>query len=139
MSADQPTPPGNAEVVRGIYESWSAMAGTPEQLMHPEIEWVNPDDAVEPGTRRGTVGFEQAVSRVGQAFDEIRIEVERLVEKGDRVAAVVEVDFRGRGSRVQNKMRQSHLWTVRDGKAIRFEWSNDPDRAPRALKGETRP
>jgi hypothetical protein len=30
-------------------------------------------------------------------------------------------------------VRQSHLWTFRRGKAIRFEWSSDPDYAFEAI------
>jgi hypothetical protein len=32
---------------------------------------------------------------------------------------------RERGTRV----KQSHLWTIRRGRAVRFEWFRDPDRA----------
>ena len=28
-----------------------------EPLLHPDIEWVNPPDAIEPGTRRGMDGM----------------------------------------------------------------------------------
>jgi hypothetical protein len=36
--------------------------------MHPDIEWVNPPDAIETGTRHGRSGFQEAeciVARYG--------------------------------------------------------------------------
>ena len=52
----------NVEVVRRFYAAWSGdeLPG-PTELMNPEIEYVNPDRAVEPGTRRGLAAFSRAV------------------------------------------------------------------------------
>ena len=42
----------NVELVRSIYAAW--LAGTSARgFIDPEIEYVNPPDAVESGTRRG--------------------------------------------------------------------------------------
>ncbi len=29
--------------------------------------------------------------------------------------------------------RQGYVWTIRDGKAVRFQWFNDPDAALRSV------
>jgi ketosteroid isomerase-like protein len=62
--------------------------------------------------------------------------VDRVVEPGDRVAAKVrmrvQLDARGFDTVVD----QSHLWTFRDGRAVRFEWFTDPRRAIQML-GDT--
>jgi uncharacterized protein len=123
----------NTEIVRRIYASWSALEGTPEELMHPEIVYVNPAEAIEPGTREGQEAFAEAVGRVGDAWSEIDFEIHRLVESGDRVAGAVTMISRGRASGAEVVTHQSHLWTLRDGKALRFEWFTDPESALAAI------
>jgi uncharacterized protein len=118
----------NVDVVRGLYESFNSGAPAGE-LADPEIEWVNPPDAVEPGTRRGTSGWNDAVRNVHEGFGEARVEVEHMTESGDKVAVEIKLHVRGERSGVEGTMPQSHLWTIRDGRAVRFEWFTDPDRA----------
>ena len=44
----------NVAIVRRIYANWAHGSSPAESnLLHPDIEWVNPSDAVEPGTRAG--------------------------------------------------------------------------------------
>ena len=44
----------NVELVRRLYDVWEKDGfGVVPALMDPEIEYVNPPYAVEPGTRRG--------------------------------------------------------------------------------------
>jgi hypothetical protein len=35
----------------------------------------------------------------------------------------------GRGSGIDIDRRQGYLWTIHDGKAVRFQWFNDPAEA----------
>jgi ketosteroid isomerase-like protein len=59
--------------------------------------------------------------------------VERLEDAGDRTAALVSYKARGRSSGVELEGRESALWTIRDGKAVRYEWFHDPNDAFDAL------
>jgi ketosteroid isomerase-like protein len=119
----------NAEIVRRLYEGFNRERRGTRELLDPEIEWINPEDAVEPGERHGLEEWNGALESVEESFREARVEVERMVESGDRVASAVTVRVRGRESGLDTQMRQSHLWTIREGKAVRFEWFRDPDRA----------
>jgi ketosteroid isomerase-like protein len=124
----------NADIVRRLYEAFNRR-DTPatRELMDPEIQWVNPEDAVEPGIRQGFDQYQDALGRVRDIFRDAKIEVDRLVESGDRVAAAVRMHVRARGSGLETEVRQSHMWTLRAGRAIRFEWFSDPDRALKGL------
>jgi ketosteroid isomerase-like protein len=55
----------NVEVVRRFYDAWARgdFPG-PLELMDPDIEYVNPAEAVEPGIRRGVPAFAQAVEKL---------------------------------------------------------------------------
>jgi ketosteroid isomerase-like protein len=119
----------NAEIVRRLYEGFNGERRGTRDLLDPEIEWINPQDAVEPGERRGLQEWGDALASMRDSFGEARVEVERMVESSDRIASEVTLDVRGRGSGLQTGMRQSHLWTIRDGRAVRFEWFSDPRRA----------
>ena len=117
----------NVEVVRRFYAAWSGdeLPG-PTELMNPEIEYVNPDRAVEPGTRRGLAAFSRAVAKVFEGWETWDMEPEQFRAVGDQVAVVVRYRARGRGSGVEVEGRESALWTVRDGKVVRYAWFHEP-------------
>ena len=123
----------NAALVRRLYELFnSGAAGT--ELMHPDVEYVNPPNAIEPGTRTGHEGLRIALESIRESFGDAEIEIERMAEEGDRVAVVVVMGIEGQASGIQGDWRHSHLWTFRDGKAERFEWWGDPRSAFDALE-----
>jgi uncharacterized protein len=126
----------NAEVVRRLYAAFSrGDTATTRELTDPDIEWVNPADAVERGTRKGFDEYQVALAKVREVFGDAEIEVDRLVESGDRVAAKVRMHVHLDARGFETVVDGSHLWTLRDGRAVRFEWFTDPQRAVEALAG----
>ena len=128
---ERPTP-GNLELVRELYSRLAQEGRFPDELLDYQIEWVNPPDAVEPGIRRGRESFHGATDSIGEAFDEAEVEPEDLIEAGDEVVVLCTFVIKGRGSGLERRQPQGHVWTLRDGKAIRFRWFNDPAEALRA-------
>ena len=120
----------NVEIVRRYYAAWSRdeFPG-PDELMNPEIEYVNPDGAVEPGTRRGLAAFRLAVEKLFEGWETWQMEPEVFRAVDDQVAVVVRYRGRGRGSGVEVEGRESALWTVRDGKVVRYAWFHEQDEA----------
>ena len=105
-------------VVREIYEGW-LQGRSPRDLIDEDLEYVNPPEAVEPGTRRGR----SALSGIRDAFDEVRVEPEDVIPVGDdQVLVLAHMTGRARGSGAPLDTRQGYLWTVRGGRAVRFEW-----------------
>jgi len=124
----------NAEVVQAIYDAWAREERPgPVELLDAQIEYVNPAGALEPGTRRGLSGFADAVEKTYEGWDAWEMKLERLHVAGDRVAVVVRYRARGRGSGVELEGRESALWTIRDGKAVRYEWFHGPTDALAAI------
>ena len=116
----------NVEVVRSIYSAW--LAGTSARgFMDPQIEYVNPPDAVETGTLRGPKSF----GLIRDAFDDVQVRPERFVDAGDDVVVVAKLTGTSRGGRVPIEREHGYVWTIRNGKAIRFRWFNT---APEALE-----
>ena len=91
----------NVEIVRRIYDALSrGESPTSLGLLDPDIEWVNPDGAFEPGTRRGLASFDDAVAAMGDAFEWFRIEPRDFLDVGDQVVVLATFIARGRGSGV---------------------------------------
>ena len=117
----------NVEVVRSFYRAWNndELPG-PVELMDPEIEYVNPVRAVEPGTRHGLAAFGRAVEKVFEGWETWQIEPEQLTPVADQVAVLVRYRVRVRGSSAEVEARESALWTLLDGKVVRYAWFHEP-------------
>jgi ketosteroid isomerase-like protein len=116
------------EVVRLIHEAWAEGARA-HGLIAEDLTYVNPANAVESGTRQGSDTF----NRVNDVYERFRPQVERMVDLGERVLVIVSGSARMRNSDVNVPIRQGYLWTVRDGKAVRFEWFTSPEEALAAV------
>jgi ketosteroid isomerase-like protein len=119
----------NVELIRELYRRVQADGAFPDELLDDEIEYVNPPTAVEPGTHRGRDAFHAAVGRVQEAFGETSIELDELIDAGDDVVALLTFVVKGSASGLERRQPQGHVWTLRDRKAIRFRWFNDPAQA----------
>jgi uncharacterized protein len=102
------------------------------ELLHPEIEWHEPSPSPDAGSHQGRESFERFLRGWLESFDEFRVEPERIVERGDRLIAVVRQTGSGRSSGAHVDARLAHVWTVEDGKAVRWEAFGDPEEALRA-------
>ena len=114
----------NVEIVKS---GFSALAqGDLEgffSVLDAGVEWVNPPYAVEPGTRRGTAEFREALGRMRASFRGIRLKVDEVVEVGETVVVVTgrwTGEGTGSGIRLENPF--SSLLTLRKGKVVRYEW-----------------
>ena len=92
--------------------------------MHPDIEWRGPrefPDLAEP--HFGLDGVERYIAKVNEAFEEYRMAPEELIDAGgDQVLVFSREGGRGRGSGAEVQTHPTaHLWTLRDGKAIRMQ------------------
>jgi ketosteroid isomerase-like protein len=126
----------NVEIVRAIYNAWARNEFPgPAHLLDADIVYVNPERAIEPGTRHGLAAFSRAVEQVFvEGWEMWQYEPERFTEHGDRVAVVLRYRARGRGSQVEVEGRISALWTLRGGKVVRFEWFHGPAEALEAME-----
>ena len=104
-----------------------------EQHLHPRVEFVNPADAVEPGTRIGPGAFIGAVRRLHDMFDYDGFELAEFVERGNDAVAVVRFLARGRGSDAPVDARFAHLLSWDSDKLARLEWFRSADEAIEAL------
>jgi ketosteroid isomerase-like protein len=123
----------NVHVVRRIHDMWATQGlEAAAELLDPDIEWVNPHDAVEPGTRRGLAEVLGAADSVSLSFEDVALEIEDFIDAGDDVIVIATMHARGRGSGATVSRRQGYVWTIANGRAVRFSWFNDPAAAREA-------
>jgi ketosteroid isomerase-like protein len=94
------------------------------ELLTEDAEWVNPDDAVEPGRRRGADSFLEAVTSVFEGWEESVFEIERVIDRGEDVIALGQLRTRGRATQIEATMPHGEIWTFDAGKVARMCWFN---------------
>jgi len=118
----------NMETVRRIYEDGLIDRDPEEWLLElaaPDIEYVNPSYAVEPGVRRGPVEVVRAMRGFAEVWQHSRHELHELFDCGDSVVAAVSWYTRSRGSESELVQEEVHTWGLRKGRITRFEWGKD--------------
>jgi len=110
-------------------EDWDAVF----ESAAPDFELITADRVTNPGTYRGTEEAAQFFQDLFEPFEEVAVEPERFVENGDQIAVLVVVRSRPSGSTAVVENRIGHLWTMRDGKAVRFQIFPERAKALEAL------
>jgi ketosteroid isomerase-like protein len=109
--------------------------GATRELLDPDV--VIAVFTGRPGANRQTYhgheGFFENLGEMTEVFDDFGFEAEEIVENGDRLLVRARVTGRGKASGVEIESLLFHLWTIQDGKAIRFEIYNERDEAEEAL------
>jgi hypothetical protein len=110
------------ETLRGVYEAisrgdWDAAF----RDAHPGLEYKVLDRDPGTGTYRGREEVRRVLEDQLEAFEEVVAEPEEFFRRGDQIVVFVRVRSRPRGSSATVEIHVAHLWTMRDGKAARFE------------------
>jgi ketosteroid isomerase-like protein len=126
--------PANVEVVRRVYGAL-ARGEFPAELFDAKVEYVNPEGAVEPGTRHGLEELRQAIEKLAEGWERWEMEADSYEAAGECVAVSVRYRARGRSSGLEIEGRESALWTLSAGKVVRYEWFQEQAGALEALRG----
>jgi uncharacterized protein len=114
----------NVEIVRRALEAWErGDMNAAADLLDPEVEWRMPPNIPEAGTFRGRDEVVRRLEAFREAWEDLAVTVEELVDAGDRVVALVRYSGRGRASGVEigGVTTDAQVWTVRSGQAVRVE------------------
>lgn len=116
----------NVDLVRRIYGRWDA-GESARELIADDMEYVNPSYAVESGVKRGR----RTLAAIRDVYPDFRFEPEEYRDTGDDVV-VIGMARGTAASGVRAQWRQGYVWTVREGRAVRFQWFSDPSEALQA-------
>jgi ketosteroid isomerase-like protein len=87
----------------------------------PDFELITADRVTNPGTYRGVAEVKRFFEDLFEGFEEVVAEPEEFLERGDQVVVLLRVRSRPRGSTAVVENRIAHLWTIRDGEAVRIQ------------------
>jgi ketosteroid isomerase-like protein len=122
----------NVELLEGLFAGAAAMTegkqafldALPDlipQIADPEIEWVEDPRRADRRVYHGHAGVRESFERWLENFEEYEIEVERMVDCGDKVLVYAREEGRGSLSGARISQRLYTVCTFRDGKILRYE------------------
>jgi ketosteroid isomerase-like protein len=114
----------NVNSLRWILQELFGARRIRPELLAEDAEWVNPHDAVEPGTRRGADSFNAAISAVFDTWDDVRFDTERVIDRGDDIVALGRLCGRVHDAGMEVASAHGQIWTFRDGRVVRMRWFN---------------
>jgi ketosteroid isomerase-like protein len=111
----------NVEVVRGVIDGW--LRGDPAtlELISDDVVYVSPPTVPDGRTYHGHEGVLQWVVDWRREWTDYELDVLRYRDLGDRVVTVERNRATGKRSGVGVDMQTVSLWTLRDGKVVRWQ------------------
>jgi ketosteroid isomerase-like protein len=114
----------NVEFVRHLYVAFSH--GGVEAILEyldPAVEYhMSPQLTREPRVFHGHGGLRDGAKMLDENFDDTGMRPRQLIEAtGEKVVAAVVLHGRVKGTGETAEFELFHVWTLRDGRAVRFE------------------
>jgi ketosteroid isomerase-like protein len=120
----------NVRRVREAYDALSREDVDPVlELLHEDVEFRNPEYAMEPGTRHGREGFPDGDGNGVGGDRDPRVRHRAIVDAGQVIVVVGRFSGRGRGGGVPLDQTFGHVLEIRDGKAVSVAWFQEPAEA----------
>jgi ketosteroid isomerase-like protein len=116
--------PTDVERFHDLLRQWQEQRRLPPEALTDDVEWVNPPDSVETGTRRGPDAFNEGIASVYEGWADSRFVPEQVVARGGEVVALGVLRVRGRAVGVDVQREHGQVWTFRDGRLARMRWFN---------------
>jgi ketosteroid isomerase-like protein len=114
----------NVELVRLLYAKtergdFSFLDREPElrDFFARDFEWHTREDLPDAGIRRGYEGLARLGAEWAEAFDDLHVDLDELIDAGDHVVAVARICGCLRGSAHQVEVAEMQVWKMRDGRA----------------------
>ena len=102
----------------------------------PYLDGVDPDVEVYdhdiPDARnpyRGFDGIRKWLADFAESWDHYELQIERVLDGGDQVVALLRINAVGAGSGVPVERGDGMVWTFRDGNVVRIDYFNDQNLA----------
>ncbi len=119
----------NIKLLKSFYDTVSrGELVSARNALDANVEWIEPNlpGLWFSGTHRGLEAvFKEVIGPTSEKFEGFRVKMKKFVAVGDHVVAIGR--FRGRGKITRKDLDAVtvHIWTLRDGRAVRFEAFHD--------------
>ena len=125
----------NIELLRQGYSAFND--GSPEgfiAMLDEAFVYRSRDELPGGGSFEGRGVFRDRLTALSEVYEEVRFKPEELIDAGDSVVVVVvRMHARGRTSGVTLEESISHVWRVRDGRALTLTVYSGRDEALEAI------
>jgi len=122
------SPQDNSKIVQQAYADFKA-GNIPSllELVSDSVEWILPEVAGVDvsGTRRGRDGVADFFQTLEQSQEVVRFEPREFVAQGDKVVVLGNYTFQVKGTRRQFTSDWAHVFTIQNGKIVRFQEFTD--------------
>jgi len=127
--------PQAMRVVRCTFDYFNRTGSLPAAVFHPDAVTNQAAEVLGTvGTFHGHEGWLELMAEVREAFDDVRLEPERLVGvPPDRIVVFVRLSARGRASGVSTDTPIAIVVTIRGGRAGRMDIYREPADAVEAV------
>lgn len=130
---------GNADILRGLYDA-VARGDVPTVLagLDPNVEWTEAEGVPYKGTYVGPDAvLTNVLARLATEWDGFTITPQEWVDGGDQVVAAGRYSGTYKATGKSFECDFAHLWTLRDGKVVRFHQYVDSALLQEALKSDS--
>jgi ketosteroid isomerase-like protein len=137
----------NVATLEALYDAINrADLDTILSLQTEDVVWHGAPFPDMAGPHRGHDGVRAYAGSITEAWQEFTVRPERFLDLGERVLVLTRERGRGRASGIEVQSQPTaHLWTMRDGRVVRFQvfWDRDEGlraagvRLPRASRGRS--
>jgi ketosteroid isomerase-like protein len=129
----RPVDPALEQKIRHAYEAFGRADATRlAEFFHEDALYVNPPEAVEPGTRTGLAEIAAVWDSVFGTFEFAGVEIEELAEGSAGLLVVARYDGRGRASGAPVDFPVHHVLQLRGDRVERLQWYITRDEAAAA-------
>jgi ketosteroid isomerase-like protein len=133
-------PPGNADLIRPIYDEWGRGNWRPRfEVYHPRMEWGWSDEFPDiAGVYEDDRTPNPRLLTWLSEWEDWRAQATEYIEIGDHVVVLACYIGRGRGSGVEIRQDGAHVFKLRDGKVVRLEIFASRKKALESVAGPRR-
>jgi uncharacterized protein len=111
----------NVDLARRGYEAFArGDLDAVLEFMHPKIEAHDPPEVPDAAIYRGRDAVRRDWEQTADVFEDFSVDVEKTFDRGDEVVLFLRFRGRGRDSHAELQAPMAHVWTIRNGKAVRL-------------------
>jgi ketosteroid isomerase-like protein len=123
----------HVEIVREAHQRFSETGQPIWDRIDADTEVFDYDIPDARNPYRGAAGVAEWLADFAAAWDSYAMEVERVIDAGDRVVSLFRIRAVGAGSGAAVKRGDGMVWTFRGDKLARLDYFNDQDEALEAV------
>jgi ketosteroid isomerase-like protein len=123
----------NVEIVREAHQRFTETGEPIWDRVDAETEVFDHDIPDARNPYRGVQGITDWLSDFSEAWDNYAMELERVIDAGDRIVSLFRIHAVGAGSGAPVERGDAMVWTFRDGMLARLDYFNDQGQALEAI------